>query len=346
MTQGPVVTFINKHQIPITRNLLMMLYTLDLIGSKYAPRLHKYAHRFLHLQYVTDRDDGGPYYDIGINDTYHVVYWVVLLTFLRAVLMQYLFDPIAKNLFAVQSRKGRVRFAEQSWSLAYYCFSFSLGFYLYYHSPYWHNTDNIFVGWPHYRMSLLFKKYYLISIAFWLHQLVALNIEQRRKDHWQMFAHHIVTCSLVIGSYYYYFTRIGNLILNIMDSVDILLSAAKILKYSSYNRACDAMFGLFVISWVVLRHGVYNYLFHIAWLRAYDLMRGSECVAGVFQKRCWSPLVINSFLCLLGGLQVLSLVWLYMIGKVILKVIRGQSAEDVRLDDDDTDEEKEKEKSK
>ncbi|KAM9892050.1 hypothetical protein OXX69_012133, partial [Metschnikowia pulcherrima] len=185
-SQGPVVEFINRHQIPITRNLLATLYISDIVGSRYLPLVHKYASRFLHLQYYSDQG-GSSYYDIGINDAYHVVYWVVLLTFMRAVLMQFLFDPIAKHCFSVSSRKARVRFAEQSWSVVYYCFSFALGSYLYYHSAYWNNIDNIFIGWPHYKMTALFKKYYLISIAFWLHQLVTLNIEERRKDYVQMF---------------------------------------------------------------------------------------------------------------------------------------------------------------
>ncbi|KAM9894622.1 hypothetical protein OXX69_011307, partial [Metschnikowia pulcherrima] len=176
-SQGPVVEFINRHQIPITRNLLATLYISDIVGSRYLPLVHKYASRFLHLQYYSDQG-GSSYYDIGINDAYHVVYWVVLLTFMRAVLMQFLFDPIAKHCFSVSSRKARVRFAEQSWSVVYYCFSFALGSYLYYHSAYWNNIDNIFIGWPHYKMTALFKKYYLISIAFWLHQLVTLNIEE------------------------------------------------------------------------------------------------------------------------------------------------------------------------
>lgn len=338
-SQGPVVEFVNRHQIAITRNLLASLYIGELAGARYFPLVHKYASRFLHLQYISDNRGGNRFYDIGINDAYHVVYWVVFLTFLRAVLMQYVFDPIAKHQFLVLSRKARVRFAEQSWLVVYYCFSFALGSYLYYNSSYWNNIDNIFIGWPHYKMSALFKKYYLISIAFWLHQLVTLNIEERRKDYVQMFIHHIVTCSLVIGSYYYYYNRIGNLILNIMDSVDILLSTAKILKYSSYARACDAMFGLFVIAWVALRHGVYNYLFYISWHRSKELMQGSECVAGLIQKRCWNSFIINGFLSLLGGLQIISLVWLYMIGKVILRVIRGQNAEDVRSDTEDTDDE-------
>lgn len=48
-------------------------------------------------------------------------------------------------------------------------------------------------------------------------------MEERRKDHWQMFTHHIITNSLLFASYTYHFTRVGNLILVLMDVVDIFL---------------------------------------------------------------------------------------------------------------------------
>lgn len=334
-----VLAFVDKNQVPITRNLLMVLYASNFIGAKYnVSRLHKHSSRFLHLLYAMEKENGKTVYDIGAYDAYYVAYWVVLLIFMRAIFMQHVFDPIAKHVFVIKSRKARVRFAEQSWWLVYYLASFALGLYLYYHSPYYNNIDNIFVGWPHDRMSALFKKYYLISTACWLQQVLVLNIELRRKDHYQMFCHHIVTCILVIGSYYYYFSRIGNLILIIMDSVDIFLSSAKVLKYSRFNTACDAMFVLFLIAWIILRHGVYNYLFYIAWSRLASLMSASKC--GLVQstlKRCWTRPILNWFLALLGGLQIIQLFWLWMIFRVILKFARGDNAEDVRSDDNDTD---------
>ncbi|KAJ0415008.1 TLC domain-containing protein [Aspergillus carlsbadensis] len=57
--------------------------------------------------------------------------------------------------------------------------------------------------------------------AFWLQQLIVVNIEERRKDHWQMVAHHLVTILLVYTSYMLHFTRVANLILTLMDEVDI-----------------------------------------------------------------------------------------------------------------------------
>lgn len=69
----------------------------------------------------------------------------------------------------------------------------------------------------------LFKWYYLVQFAFWLQQIFVINIEERRKDHYQMLAHHFITCSLMACSYVYHMTRVGNIILIMMDFVDILL---------------------------------------------------------------------------------------------------------------------------
>ena len=63
----------------------------------------------------------------------------------------------------------------------------------------------------------------LAQWAFWVQQLLVIHMEERRKDHWQMFTHHIITNSLLFASYTYHFTRVGNLILVLMDVVDIFL---------------------------------------------------------------------------------------------------------------------------
>lgn len=328
---------LDQNQFPISRNLLMVLYAAHYFGPTFAPLLTKYTQKFLHLQNLVERENGEAIYDISIDDSYYVAYWVILLTFFRAFMMQWVFNPCAEHLCNIHSRKAKVRFAEQSWSVFYYCLSFGFGFYLYYSSPYWGNLDHIFIGWPHHRLSPMVKKYYLVSIAFWMQQVVVLNVEEKRKDHFQMFSHHVITVALVIGSYYYYFTRIGNCILMLMDLVDIFLSTAKILKYSGFSRLCDVMFILFLVSWVILRHGVYNYLCWLTYARSASLMTDSLCGLASASKRCWTPQIMNTFLYLLGGLQIITLVWMYMIAKVAYKVIMGNRAEDLRSDDEDTD---------
>lgn len=75
------------------------------------------------------------------------------------------------------------------------------------------------------------KRYYLMQLAFYLHQVIAINLEKRRKDYKQMFTHHVITCCLMYICYAYRYTKMGNVILCIMDVVDFFLpvSALKLM---------------------------------------------------------------------------------------------------------------------
>lgn len=77
-------------------------------------------------------------------------------------------------------------------------------------------------------MGGLIKWYYLAQFAFYIQQMLVVNIEERRKDHWQMFIHHIITCTLMFASYGYHQTRVGITILCLMDVVDLLLPVSPI----------------------------------------------------------------------------------------------------------------------
>jgi acyl-CoA-dependent ceramide synthase len=83
--------------------------------------------------------------------------------------------------------------------------------------------DGLWTNWPTRDLTGLVKFYILAQCAFWIQQIVIIHIEERRKDHWQMLAHHIVTISLIYSCYAYHQTRVGNLILVTMDFVDIIL---------------------------------------------------------------------------------------------------------------------------
>lgn len=99
-----------------------------------------------------------------------------------------------------------------------------------YNSDYWLNMKNLWTHWPDREIGGLLKWYYLVQFACWLQQIVTVNIEERRKDHVQMFTHHLITCALMTTSYAYHHTRVGNLILVTMDSVDIILPVSLLLQ--------------------------------------------------------------------------------------------------------------------
>lgn len=291
------------------------------------------------IQYV---DPQSGLATIGVNDVYFVLFSIVALTFARAVCVERILKYVAERA-QIKTKKQRERFVEQGWSVVYYVTSFSSGMYLFYTSEYWMSASDIWRGWPHYQLPVLTKAYYLIQLAWWFQQIYVIHIEERRKDHNQMFTHHIVTCALIIGSYYYYYTRVGHVILILMDVVDIQLSLAKIFNYLDWRRTTDSLFIIFMLSWMVSRHGFFNYILYTAMTSAIKLIP-LQCyydASGVL-VRCFTPTVHWTLVGLLCILQVITLFWFVMIVRVAVNVVTGNSASDTRSDSEDTEDEKEK----
>lgn len=123
------------------------------------------------------------------------------------------------------------------------------------------------------------KWYLLVELAFLVQQIFVIHVEERRKDHYQMLSHHIITSTLLSSAYIYGFYNVSNVVLCLMDVVDFLLpvcvtpdprigpstnilskQSAKILKYLRFENACNVAFGVFMAVWVITRHVLYNML--------------------------------------------------------------------------------------
>jgi len=143
---------------------------------------------------------------------------------------------------------------------------------------------------------------------------------------------------------------------------------AKLLKYSDFETACNTMFIVFLGTWLVARHGIYNYL---CWSIYRDVPRVMPfaCYAAATEELetdanklgsrwryaepfldqngtiCLDMKVKWVFLGLLFMLQVLSIVWFGMIIKVALSMVKGGGVNDTRSSDEEEEEEEEEEEA-
>jgi acyl-CoA-dependent ceramide synthase len=166
-------------------------------------------------------DSSSNLYGAGPDDLYYVTFWIVLITGLRAAIMDYVLRPFGK-WGGIRTNKSLTRFTEQGWLLLYASCFWTTGMYIMYNSKYWLNLKELWTDFPTTKIGGLTKWYYLVQFAFWLQQIFVIHIEDRRSDHWQMFIHHLFTSSLLIASYGIYQTRVGNAILCVMDIIEIL----------------------------------------------------------------------------------------------------------------------------
>ncbi|KAI5124990.1 hypothetical protein M0805_007415 [Coniferiporia weirii] len=230
-------------------------------------------------------------------------------------------------------RRSVLRFAEQGWSMIYYSVQWSFGLYVHWNLPTApFNPDKVWIGYPHIPLSGPLKIYYLTQTAFYMHQVLVLNAEARRKDHYQMMAHHIITIALMILSYFYNSTRVGCLIMVLMDYCDIFFPLAKMFRYLSLPKLCDATFTWFLISWFITRHVLFILVIKSAYIDAPRLL---PLIWAPEQGQYLTREALLGFIALLVSLQFIQMIWFGMICRVAWRVISGQGAEDTRSDDED-----------
>ncbi|KAI0120661.1 TLC domain-containing protein [Xylariales sp. AK1849] len=338
------------NQTGFSFNLIALLFLTHLCMSKARP----YTSKFFTLSHYNP-DTGA--YAAGGGDMYFMVFCVVLFTGLRAGCMEHLLAPLAKR-WGISKRKDITRFSEQAWLLVYYLVFWPVGWYIYRKSPYYLNMQELWTNWPTRELAGLNKTYMLAQWAFWIQQVLVINIEERRKDHWQMLTHHFVTISLIASCYAYHQTRVGHLILILMDVVDLFLPLAKCLKYMGFTTVCDVLFGIFMASWFMARHVFY---LMTCWSIYADIpkhipdacYRGSaQDLTGPFPVPdkgwahlfepfqdptgtvCWDYQIRWGFLSSLLFLQVITIMWFVLIIRIAIRVLQGGSADDVRSDDE------------
>lgn len=282
-------------------------------------------------------------YERDVRDVLFAVTWGIVLYVLRGALMATVLGPLARVLVKRPAdasarsmqrwHKSATRFAEQSWILILYTASFVLVCGVVRRQPFWPlKTEHFWIGYPHTTMDAAAKSLYLWEASNYLHQLIVVCVEERRSDFAQMMFHHVLTLALIFGSYVTCFHRIGLMILFLLDPSDILLAAAKLLRYMGYQTLCDCAFALFMLTWLVERHGLFSIVYYSSLVEAPALLQfveHADLAAGNFMT-ITSYWVFNG---LLGLLQVILLIWCSMILGVAYRVLTNAGAVDSRSDD-------------
>ena len=87
------------------------------------PRARHHTRKFWRLSYHNSVSGN---YALGWDDSFLVVFWLVVFSGLRAAVMDYVLTPLA-YLLGLENTKDKTRFAEQAWILIYDSTFWSLG---------------------------------------------------------------------------------------------------------------------------------------------------------------------------------------------------------------------------
>ncbi|KAG6501652.1 hypothetical protein ZIOFF_041535 [Zingiber officinale] len=172
--------------------------------------------------------------------------------------------------------------------------------------------------------------FFMCQCGFYTYSIVALYAwDIRRKDFSITMSHHIITSILIGFSYITRFFRIGTLILALHDTSDVFMESAKLFKYSGMEMAASLFFGLFAISWLLLR-----LIYFPFWIIKSSSYESFESLSWMNQ---FPTMLYYMFNTMLITLLIFHAYWGKLIFAMIMKQMsnRGQVGEDIRSDSED-----------
>eukprot|EP01018_Ginkgo_biloba_P037183 Gb_17675 [translate_table: standard] len=219
---------------------------------------------------------------------------------------------------------------ESMWKLMYYVAVQIFIVVITYEEPWFGDRKEIFKGWPNQALKFSLKLFYMCQCGFYIYSIAALLMwETRRKDFTIMMSHHVITLFLIGYSYITRFFRCGSIVLALHDTSDVFMETAKLFKYCGMELAASMSFGLFALSWLVLR--LIYFPFWIIRTSSYDLI---EYLDLPDPYHIWIYYVFNSMLL---TLLMFHLYWWFLICSMVLRQLKnkGKVGEDIRSDSED-----------
>jgi len=220
------------------------------------------------------------------------------------------------------------KFCETGWRWLFYTLILVYGSVCLWGKPWFWNIRHCWYHYPFHQIEGDVWLYYMLELSFYWSLSISQFFDVRRKDFWEMFVHHNTTILLMMFSWTAHFTRIGTLVLFIHDCADHLLELAKMFRYTRYQKACDLVFVVFSVVWIVTRCLIYP-----SWILYSTLLD-----AAGFIEMFPAYYIFNG---LLGTLQLLHILWTYFLIKAIRKALQKGNIEDERSDSEPSEDEEE-----
>nr|KAF6451981.1 ceramide synthase 5 [Molossus molossus] len=198
------------------------------------------------------------------------------------------------------------------WRFTFYLCIFCYGIRFLWSSPWFWDTRQCWHSYPRQPLTSGLYYYYVMELAFYWSLMFSQFTDIKRKDFLIMFVHHLATIGLITFSYINNMVRVGTLVMCLHDASDFLLEAAKLANYAKYQRLCDTLFVIFSAVFMVTRLGIYPF-----WILNTTLFESWEMI-GPYPS-WW---LFNGLLLIL---QVLHVIWSYLIARIAFKaLIRGK----------------------
>ncbi|CAJ0930838.1 unnamed protein product, partial [Mesorhabditis belari] len=179
----------------------------------------------------------GPYdvqiYRSGVRDIFTVLFYTVAWITVHAIIQEYILDKLQRKVHLSKSKQ--YKFGESGHHLFFATYAvvhaaYVIGDFIDSHN----DLKNVWSGYPeeHRAMTLNMKLFFLLQIAYWVHQFPEFYFSKMKKDEMQ---HRTVVSILhigfIAGAYIMNFQRLAVLLLVIQYASDVIFHLARLIHF-------------------------------------------------------------------------------------------------------------------
>jgi len=232
----------------------------------------------------------------------------------------------------LEKPKALRKFTAQSWQLAIHVF-FALWESYVIRTEMGGLGNNMMVNDESDPVSPMMKALYISQLAVWIYTcMVHRWFDERRKDYFVMYVHHVATIALVAGSAQIGYYRAGLVVLFTHDASDIAIDILKMANYMALEGAegfflSEIAFVGNLVSWTYYR--LYVFPKEVIW--ASTLGESERFIRNIDHDAPFIdrfPGLYLMCIALLGLLLCLHIYWYLLLLRILWKIIKANNAHD------------------
>merc|ERR1712029_26014 len=176
------------------------------------------------------------YYAAGIKDIPAIFFYLLIAIVMHQIIQEYLLDKVNRKLHL--SKVKHTKFNESGQLLSFYLVSLVWAGDIMIRENLV-SLRSLWEGYPHTQMTFMFKFFFIVQIAYWLHIFPELYFQKiKREDMAPRIKYASLYLAFIAGAYLFSYNRIALCLLALHYTAESVFHACRLLSYS--DKGCVA----------------------------------------------------------------------------------------------------------
>merc|ERR1719495_3145126 len=190
-------------------------------------------------------------YTTGVKDVAAIFFYLLIAIVMHQIVQEYLLDKVNRKLHL--SKVKHTKFNESGQLLSFYLVSLVWAGDIMIRENLV-SLRSLWEGYPHTQMTFMFKFFFIVQIAYWLHIFPELYFQKiKREDMAPRIKYASLYLAFIVGAYLFNYNRIALCLLVLHYAAEAVFHACRLLSYSDKGMVARPLYHVHEALFVLVR---------------------------------------------------------------------------------------------